>query len=269
MLEQTPARNKAKRHHTSHSSVNYHKSSQSSNYFQEVKYFRNILTYDWNHGLCNCLLSKIVSPYVKEPRWLSGSRSPPVDSGSRIVHPGSQVVDSGFQTDGLRRNGTWIPSKSVNSGFHTVYTGFRIPRSGFRIPKPHIFWIPEPGFLHLRQIISFLSVKKLEPYLDRSFRGSTSSEFPQESTPYLYPEMLPCLSLNIRFCSWQCLCHNIHPNEFLLTIGYVFIHSRIRSWRRIIKHFIQLDLELIWFVFITLFTIFITIYYKINITKTA
>lgn len=60
--------------------------------------------------------------------------------GFRIPTRGSQIsiVDSGFQPQGFRRNGFWIP-----------YNGFGIPRSGFRIPKLHVCWIPDSGFLHM------------------------------------------------------------------------------------------------------------------------
>ena len=63
------------------------------------------------------------------------------NSGSRIPDPDSS--DSRFQTHGLRRNVSWIPSKFVDSGFHTIDSGFHALDSGFQSLTFAGFWIPD------------------------------------------------------------------------------------------------------------------------------
>ena len=48
------------------------------------------------------------------------------------MDPGSPVVESEFQTHGFHRNDSWIPSKSVDSGFQTMDSGFQDLDSGFQ-----------------------------------------------------------------------------------------------------------------------------------------
>ena len=69
------------------------------------------------------------SALTTRPHWPSDSESQPVDSGSRIVVP-----DPESWTHWFHRNGSWIPYNR------------------FRIPKPHIWWIPGSGFLHIGRV---------------------------------------------------------------------------------------------------------------------
>ena len=94
-----------------------------------------MLTKQWETQVLTLELKKTtVLPYVKESRSPSDSRFQPVNSGFRIVDPGPRVGDSGFQTHKFRRNVSWIPSKFVDSGFHTMDSGSQILTfSGFPI----------------------------------------------------------------------------------------------------------------------------------------
>ena len=106
--------------------------------------------------------------------------------GFRIPNSGSRIPSRNFRifrSHWFHRNGSWIPSKFVDSGFH---------KTGFQIPKAHICWIPD----------SFISG---DHYRWGGMKGQVVSQicFPISSSLFEYRVQKTLVSSSITLVSTQ------------------------------------------------------------------